>query len=64
MTLIIVNSSAIHAVGYDGNTLAVQFYSSDKVYSHPGVPYSVFTEFMNASSMGEYYTHHIRGRYR
>lgn len=62
-TLIPVESTAIHAVGYDGYTLTVEFHSG-RVYDHPGVPHSVYREFMNASSMGAYYNRYIRGRYR
>ena len=62
-TMILVNSSAIRAVGYDGHTLTVEFHSG-RVYDHPNFPYDVYVEFMNASSMGEYYGRHIRGRYR
>jgi hypothetical protein len=62
--MIPVNSSSISAVDYQGGTLFVQFHTSDTIYSHHGVPYSVFVEFMNASSMGSYYNRHIRGRYR
>jgi len=62
MTLILVNSSAIRAVGYDGYTLAVQFHTSDTVYDHPGVPESVYEEFMQAPSMGAYYNQHLRGK--
>ena len=62
MTLISVNSSAIRAVGYDGSTLTVEFHSG-RVYDHPHVPYSVYAGLMQASSMGAYYSHHIRGRY-
>jgi hypothetical protein len=64
MSLMLVNSSAIRAVGYDGDTLAVQFHTSDTIYSHHGVPYSVYVGLMHASSMGAYYNQHIRGRYR
>jgi len=63
MTMIAVNSSAIAAVGYDGYTLSVQFTTSDTVYDHPGVPYSVYMDFMTAASMGAYYNRYIRGRY-
>jgi hypothetical protein len=63
MTLIEVNSSAIRAVGYDGHTLTVEFHTG-RIYDHPGVPYQVYREFMNAPSMGVYYNRHIRGRYR
>ena len=62
-TMILVNSSAIRAVGYDGSTLTVEFHSG-RIYDHPGVPHSVYVEFMNASSLGVYYNRYIRGRYR
>jgi hypothetical protein len=62
MTLILVNSSAIRAVGYDGYTLTVEFHTG-RIYDHPGVPYSVYAALMRASSMGTYYNRHIRGRY-
>lgn len=62
-TLIQVDSSAIRAVGYDGHTLTVEFHTG-RIYDHPGVPYYVYVEFMNAASLGNYYSRHIRGRYR
>lgn len=64
VTLVSVNSSCIRAVGYDGQTLAVQFTTSVKIYTHHGVPYSVYVGLMQAGSMGAYYSRHIRGRYR
>ena len=63
MTLIVVNSSAIRAVGYDGHTLTVEFHTG-RIYDHPGVPYAVYAGLMRASSKGWYYNTHIRGRYR
>ena len=63
MTLILVNSSAIRAVGYDGSTLTVEFHTG-RVYDHPRVPYSVYEQFMNASSLGRFYNRYIRGRYK
>jgi hypothetical protein len=62
-TMILINSSAIRAVGYDGGTLAVAFHSG-RIYDHPGVPYSVYVAFMHASSLSVYYNRRIRGRYR
>jgi hypothetical protein len=62
--MVLVNSSSIRAVGYDGYTLAVQFHTSDTIYDHPGVPHSVYLGLMQASSMGAYYNRHIRGKYR
>jgi hypothetical protein len=64
MAMITVNSSSIRAVGYDGCTLAVQFHTSDTIYSHSGVPYSVYAGLMQASSMGGYYNRYIRGKYQ
>jgi hypothetical protein len=52
MSLIIVNSSSIRAVDYDGNHLFVQFHTSDTIYTHYGVPEDMFHGLMNASSMG------------
>jgi hypothetical protein len=63
MTLTPVSSSAIRAVGYDGDTLTVEFHNGD-VYDHPGVPESVYRGLMSAPSMGAYYNRYIRGRYR
>jgi hypothetical protein len=62
MTL--VNSSSIRAVGWDGYYLCVQFHGNDTIYSHPGVPYSVYAGLMQASSMGAYYNRYIRGKYK
>jgi hypothetical protein len=63
MVLVPVNSSAIRAVSYDGYTLTVEFHTG-RTYDHPGVPYSVYLELMNASSMGRYYNQNVRGKYK
>ena len=62
--MIPVRSSSIRAVGFNGNTLAVRFRTSDTVYEHHGVPFSVYLGFMQADSMGAFYNRHIRGKYR
>jgi len=64
MTLVAVNSSAIEAVGYDGYTLAVQFHTSETIYEHHGFPQSLFEEFINAPSMGEFYNKFIKGKFQ
>lgn len=64
MSLVLVDSSAIRAVGYDGHTLTVVFTTSDKPYDHHGVPYSVYAGLMQAASKGAFYNRHIRGKYR
>ena len=53
-TLILVNSSAIRAVGYDGSALIVEFHNG-RTYDHPGVPYSVYEGLMQAPSKGAFY---------
>ena len=62
--MIFVNSSSIRALDYHGGTLFVQFHTSNKIYSHPDVPESVFRGLINASSIGSHYNRYIRGRYR
>lgn len=57
-------SSSIRAVDWHANYLFVQFHTSDKIYSHPGVPYEIFLGLLHADSPGTYYNQHIRGRYR
>jgi len=59
-----VQSSSIRAVGYDGYNLYVQFHTSATIYTHPGVPCSVYVAFMNSASMGAFYNVFIRGKYR
>ena len=61
--MIPVNSSAIAAIGYENDVLAVTFHNTG-TYLHPGVPYSVFAGLMRAGSKGWYYNNYIRGRYK
>ena len=61
--MIPVNSSFIRAVGHDGHTLYVEFHTG-RIYDHHGVPEAVFHGLMNAASLGAFYNHHSRGRYK
>ena len=63
MTMISVSSSAIRAIGFDGDTLTIEF-NNGRIYDHPGVPYEVYAGLVAASSKGAYYNRYIRGRYR
>ena len=63
MMLILVHSTAIRAVGYDGYTLTVEFLSG-RVYGHPGVPFDVYVGLMRAVSMGASYNANICGKYK
>ena len=59
-----VNSTMFTSVGYDekSQTLELEF-SSGKIYQHSNVPIRVYTEFMNAPSLGKYYNQWIKGKY-
>ncbi len=61
--MISVRSSVIRAIDWAGGSLIVLFHSG-RSYDHPGVPYAVYREFLNASSKGAYYSRYIRGKYR
>ena len=61
--MFLVNSSSIYAVDYVDGHLYVQFHGNEKIYDHPGVPYVVYQEFLNAWSLGAFYSRYIRGRY-
>jgi hypothetical protein len=54
----------IRAVGYDGYHLLVRFHSSDTIYTHYGVPSSVYVGLMQSDSMGAFYNRYIRGKYK
>lgn len=62
MIMIIVISSVISAVGYDGSTLTIEF-NNGRVYDYHHVPDRVYMGLMNAGSKGSYYNRYIRGRY-
>lgn len=62
MNMIPANSSNLCAVGYDGQTLRIQFHSGG-VYDYLNVPESVYHGLMNASSKGSYHAAHIKNAY-
>lgn len=59
-----VNSSNLRSIGYDqaSQTLEIEFHSG-RVYQYYGVPLSVYTGLMNASSHGTFFHRFIKGRY-
>jgi len=61
-----VNSRAVAAIGYDYVTgaLGVQFHQNPKAYILANVPYSLFTQFLNASSHGAFWNRYLRGKFR
>lgn len=59
------DSTCFSAVGYDsaGRVLFVQFRESGAIYSYDDVPALVYSDLMNAESMGGYYNGYIKGHY-
>jgi hypothetical protein len=64
MNMIPVNSSVIAAIGYENGTMAVQFHNNPKTYLLPHVPYSLFAAFVDATSPGEFWNCHLRGKFK
>jgi len=57
-----VSSSDISSIGYENNTLYVNFVRGG-TYSYSGVPESVYRNLMNASSHGKYFAAYIKNAY-
>ncbi|MEW6207913.1 MAG: KTSC domain-containing protein [Acidobacteriota bacterium] len=55
MKLTTVESSMIHAVGYDAKTRTLEVvFNSGRTYCYGGVPRKVYKELMEADSKGSY----------
>ena len=61
----LVKSSLIRSVGYDlpGSVLEVEFVEGDRVYTFYDVPLSVYSELIDAESLGSYFNEYIRDLY-
>ncbi len=59
-----VQSSNLRSVGYesDTNTLEIEF-NSGGIYQYFGVPESVYSGLMSASSKGSYFHENIKDKY-
>ncbi|MDD1695452.1 MAG: KTSC domain-containing protein [Methanoregula sp.] len=59
-----VKSVILNSVGYDepAKTLEIEF-NTGLVYRYSGVPPKVYTELMNSSEMGKYFSEKIRPRF-
>ena len=57
-----VISSDICSVGYEGNTLEVEFYSGG-IYQYHGVPSDKYHGLISASSCGKYFHNFIKPFY-
>ncbi len=63
--MISVISSNVAAIGYDPHQgqLFVQFHHRGRTYVYSGVPQSVYGEFLQAPSKGQYVAWNIKGHY-
>jgi hypothetical protein len=57
-----VSSSDLAAVGYENGSLCVRF-NSGGLYVYSGVPESIYSGLMNASSHGKYFHAYIKNSY-
>jgi len=62
MTLNKVESSLIKEVAYENGVLIVKF-NTDAIYAYSGVPVRVYSEFIDASSVGRYFLQNIKEVY-
>lgn len=60
-----VDSNLIRSAGYDlpSSILEIEFAESGRVYEYFDVPLSVYTEFLEADSKGQYFNEFIKDLY-
>lgn len=64
MQLVTVESSMIHAIGYDEEKRLLEIvFNSGRTYQYEDVPPEVYQGLLNAESKGRYFLGHIRDRY-
>jgi KTSC domain len=65
MTPAELTSSVIQSVAYDQRTrtLTLTFHTK-KVYHYAAVPLYIYQELITAKSAGQYYSRHIKGKYK
>lgn len=60
-----VASENLSSVGYESTTATLEVeFRSGRVYEYHPVPEDVYRELMRAPSLGSFFYHRIRGRYR
>jgi hypothetical protein len=64
MQLVTVDSSMIHAVGYDKDTQELEVvYTSGKIWRYKNVPAEIFQQLLDADSKGSFMRGNIIGMY-
>lgn len=57
-----VGSSDIRSIGYENNTLEIEF-NHGGIYQYHGVPYDRYCNLINSSSSGNYFRNFIKPFY-
>jgi hypothetical protein len=57
-----VQSSNIHAIGYDKGVLSVHF-KNGGIYDIEGVPEELHKQFMDSDSKGAFFHQNVRGKF-
>lgn len=58
-------SKAIRGADYNSQTMVLMVYfTNGRIYTHHGVPQSVYDQFINAISKGQFYNLYIKGKYQ
>lgn len=57
-----VNSSDIRSIGYENNTLEIEF-NSGGIYQYHGVPFDRYSNLLNSGSCGRYFHNFIKPFY-
>ena len=69
--MILVDSSSIYSVGYEGEVLSVRFKASmtpkketpGKTYVYKNVPRIIYLGLIGATSTGKFFVQNVKGRY-
>ncbi len=60
MNLVTVESSMIHAVGYDADTNELEaIFTSGRIYRYKGVPPEVYDKLLKANSKGSFMNSYV-----
>jgi hypothetical protein len=62
MNRIKVNSSNIHSISFEKNTLEIKF-KSNQIYKFINVPIIIYLNFLFAKSKGSFFSHSIKGKF-
>lgn len=64
MQLITVDSSMVHAVGYDPDTQELEvIFNSGRIYRYSGVPRAIYEGLLAAESKGQYMLANVIDRF-